>query len=83
MTVSEARVREHLVELGMGEALKDVADDESLLLSNVLDSVGMIDLIAELERVYDVSISEDEMTPEHFETISSIAEFVSLKSSHR
>ncbi len=79
MIVSLERIREHFVQLGMGEALKNVSDDESLLLSGVLDSVGMIDLIAELERVYDISIGEDEMTPEHYETIRSIQNFVTSK----
>lgn len=77
--VSVERIRGHFADLGMSAGLASVTADDSLLLSGVLDSVGMIDLVSELERVYGISIAEDELVPEHFETLRAISDFVTHK----
>lgn len=44
-----------------------------------LDSVGMIELIAALEREFRIRILDEEITPEHFRSIDSITGYVEGK----
>ena len=41
-----------------------------------LDSIHRITLVVELENIFDVIISDENLTPEVFETIESLAVFV-------
>lgn len=50
--------------------------DESLLDRGVIDSVGLISLVAFLEQEAGVRIPDDEIVPENFETIEAMETFV-------
>lgn len=69
-------IREYLLAHRASDEVEDFSDDESLLETGVLDSVAMIDLIAHLEGTYTIQISEDDMTPENFETVEAIVAYV-------
>lgn len=56
-----------------------LSDGESLLEAGVIDSVAMVDLIAHLERTYEIVVDEDDMVPENFDTITAIAAYVDRK----
>lgn len=56
-----------------------VADDESLLEAGVIDSAAMVDLIAFLEKQYQIQIDEDDMIPENFDSIDAMARYVETK----
>ena len=52
---------------------------EDLLASGVIDSFGLITLIAALERTFGISIIEEDVVPEHFQTPEQLAAFVEAK----
>ena len=55
----------------------DVASVETdLIETGLLDSLALVELLAELEESFDVSISTDDMELENFRSITSIAMFV-------
>ena len=54
--------------------------DDSLLESGIVDSLGTLDVIHFLESEFGVTVTDEEMTPEYFETARSIAKLVALKS---
>jgi D-alanine--poly(phosphoribitol) ligase subunit 2 len=55
----------------------DVASAETdLIEAGLLDSLALVELLAQLEESFDVSISTDDMELENFRSISSIAMFV-------
>jgi acyl carrier protein len=60
----------------LGRDVGSVADQESLLESGILDSMGVMSLVAFLEGKYRISIADDDMMPENFDTIDAIAAFV-------
>lgn len=41
-----------------------------------LDSIGRITLIAELENAFQMPIGDQEITPESFQTLESLSEFI-------
>lgn len=51
-------------------------DQESLLDLGILDSMAMLDLIAHLEGSFAISIREDDMIPEHFDSVEAITRYV-------
>jgi len=54
-------------------------DGESLLEAGVLDSMSMVDLITHLEAKYGITISEDDLTPENFGSVTAIVAYVAAR----
>ena len=50
--------------------------NENLLQSEIIDSLGLINLIAFLEKQFSVKVELEKITPENFMTVSAIADFV-------
>jgi acyl carrier protein len=63
-----------------GLSEKEVPGSEtSLLQSGLIDSLGMMELVAFLEQTFEVHIEDEDLVPENFETISAIARLVESK----
>lgn len=73
-----ASLRESLNKVAK-KSFDDVAVDESLNL----DSINRISLIVELEWVYDIEIDSDELDPEVFDTLNSLADLIEKLVSER
>lgn len=54
-------------------------DDVALLTSGIVDSLGMLDLVAFLEESFSISLSDDELSPENFASVRHLASFVQRK----
>ena len=61
-------------------ARKKALDDDLLLLeSGVVDSLGVLDVVAFLERTYEIQVVDDELVPENFGSIRRLVSFVERK----
>ena len=56
--------------------------DESLLGSRIVDSTGILELIAFLEETYSVTFKDDELVADNFDSVSKIASFIAHKVSN-
>lgn len=56
-----------------------VQDHSSLLDEGIIDSTGILELVAFLEKEFDIRIEDQEMIPENLDAIHSIAAFVQSK----
>jgi len=56
-----------------------ITDDQSLLDSGVIDSTGVLELIAFVEDRFSIQIEDQEMVPANLDSIGRVAEFVSRK----
>ena len=65
-----------LKELMTGSTVDAIPADEDLLASGIVDSHGVMQLVAFLRERYGVSVRDDELTPENFQTIAAISAFV-------
>ncbi|MEX0827502.1 MAG: acyl carrier protein [Haliea sp.] len=72
-------IREYLVAHRASQASGEFAEQDSLLEAGVIDSMTMVDLIVHLEKRYGISIDEDDMTPENFDSIEAIVAYVIRK----
>jgi len=59
-----------------------VADDTRLLESGVVDSLGILDVVAFLERTFRIKIHDEELLPENFGSIHDLSVFVSRKTAN-
>ena len=62
---------------------KDVANDDSLLDSGLIDSAGIFEVVGFIERTFDLKVDDTEIVPENFETITSLSAFVRSKQASR
>ena len=65
--------------LGRQEALND---DDSFLEQGIIDSTGILELVAHLEETYGIEITEAELTPDNFDSINRIVAYLSRKLGH-
>ena len=75
----EESVRQLMIERAWLEQQDSVSDTDSLVDHGVIDSLTMMELIGFLERTYGIQVTDDELIPENFETLSAIAGFVEQK----
>jgi len=66
-------------ELIMGDQQTRIDPDASLISSGVVDSLALLRLIAFVEEQFGVTVEDDEVMPENFETLNIIESFVSAK----
>ena len=66
-------------ELTQGRAIDSIATDEDLLARGIIDSHGVMELVSFLEGHYGISVGDEDLTPENFENIARIGEFVARK----
>lgn len=57
-----------------------VDPDESLLRAGVIDSLGVMEVIAFVEEMAGIQVGEDEITEANFGTLNSIARYICAKS---
>jgi acyl carrier protein len=54
----------------------DLSDDDPLLELGVIDSLGFVELVDEVQERYGVEVEDVEITVENFGSITAIARFV-------
>jgi acyl carrier protein len=57
----------------------ELADGDPLLELGVVDSLGFVELVEEVQSRYDVAVEDIEITEENFGSIEAIAAFVARK----
>lgn len=58
---------------------KTIGDDESLLRTGVISSLGMMEVVEWVESTFGMSVDPDDITEQNFDTLRGIARFVSAK----
>ena len=59
----------------------NIKDDDHLLEAEIVDSLGVLELVTFLEREFRITVLDDELTPENFKSIDSLVSFVWRKNS--
>ena len=58
----------------------ELRDDDDLLNLGVIDSIGFVELVGEVEERYGLTIADLEIVEENFGSVNAIAAFVAAKS---
>src|SRR6266581_6695049 len=73
------KVRTFVLEYAAGKGLTEVKDDENLLQTNLIDSLGSFRMIAFLEETFPLTIEDTDMVPENFQTLNAVESFIARK----
>jgi acyl carrier protein len=57
----------------------ELTDDEDLLAKGVIDSLGFVELVEEVQSRYGVAVQDVEITEDNFGSINAIAGFIERK----
>ena len=80
MPAREYEVRALIIENFLfGEDDGKLSDDDSFLEKGIIDSTGILELVALLEGKYGIKISNNELEPENLDSINKLVRFLGRK----
>jgi acyl carrier protein len=68
-----------LTELAVGRDIAPPGDDDDLLATGVIDSHGVMELVQFLEERFGVTVGDEELVPENFQSLGRIEALVASK----
>lgn len=57
-------------------ARRKVRDEDSLIQSGIVDSLGVLDIVAFLEKAFQLILEDEDVVGGHFESIQSLTAFI-------
>jgi acyl carrier protein len=71
------KIKQFIVDEFMPDVpVEDLDADFDLLTGGVVDSLGLLKVVAWLETEYDIGVDDSQLGPESFRTVRAIHEFV-------
>ena len=62
-----------------GGGTDTLTDSGSLLEAGIIDSTGVLELVAHIEGAYSIKVEDEEMVPENLDSIVSLVAFLGRK----
>jgi acyl carrier protein len=81
MTSARQEIRDFIVQNFLFGQDQGLSDGASFLENGIIDSTGVLELVAHLEEVYDVKVRDDELVPDNLDSIDAIAAYLGRKQS--
>jgi acyl carrier protein len=76
----EKQIKNFVVENFLfGESNNGLNDDDSLLEKGIMDSTGVLELVAFIEENYRIKVKDEELIPENLDSIAYISDFIRRK----
>jgi len=72
-------IRKFIVEKFLFNASDQLDDKASLLETNTVDSVGILEIVSFIENRFNLKVEDEELTAENLDSISKIARFIERK----
>ena len=74
------KIRAYLQENFPAAATGNISDDTSLLEEGIVDSMGILSIVTFIEDGFGISVTDDDLVGENFESISALHAFISRES---
>jgi acyl carrier protein len=82
MTAIETDLRQYIVDkLLFGRTDVVVGGDTSFLESGLIDSTGVLELVAFLEEKFHIKVEDEDLIPANLDSVNALVRFVESKSS--
>jgi acyl carrier protein len=75
----EAKLQQFIVERFLKGRSQSVAVDDSLLDGNLMDSMGILEIVDFIESEFGIIVDGEDLLPDNFQTIATLANFVKSK----
>lgn len=79
----ERELRNFIVTNFMFGEDQGLRNDDSLLDKEVIDSTGVLELVLHLEETYGIDVGDNELIPEHLDSVDNLVRFVTWKQQPR
>ena len=79
----EDLIREYVLKQFPLARKNGIKPEEKWLEAGLLDSLGILDLVHFLEEEFSIQVSDEDLVPENFESLSTVVDFTRRKSSLR
>jgi len=63
----------------LGSADQSIADDDSFLEYGIIDSTGILELVAFVEDEFNIEVGDEELIPDNFDSIEKLAVYTQGK----
>ena len=73
------KIREFIYENFILDEKEDLREEDSLLEKGIIDSTGVLELVAFIEKKYRIQVEDDELVPENLDSLWKITEFIHRK----
>lgn len=70
-------------EVAVDLAKESLGADENLLEQGIIDSLGIMKLIIFIEKAFGIKVPDEDVVPENFESLNSMARFIEQKMSNK
>lgn len=76
----EKQLQEYIIENFMYSADSDELTSElNLLDAGIIDSTGVLEIVGFIEESFEIQVDDEEMIPDHFQSISAMATYIKRK----
>jgi acyl carrier protein len=72
-------IRRFVVDNFLLGAEDEVTADDSFIEQGIIDSTGIMELVAFIEQTFEITVDDTELTPENLDSLSRVAAFVQSK----
>ena len=79
MTDVKESIRAFILEYAASRGVTKLKDDEPILTSNIIDSLGSFEMILFLEKTFPLKVEDADMVPGNFRTLNDVERFVLRK----
>lgn len=77
---SKKLIREFIItNFLFGSTDTNFLDDDSFLETSIIDSTGILELVAFVETTFGIEVADRELVPENLDSISKLASFIEKK----
>jgi acyl carrier protein len=77
---AKTQVREYIVENFLfGDEEPLTSDSMSLLDGGIIDSVGVMELVAFLEQDFEIAVADDDLVPENLDSVDNLVSYITRK----
>ena len=57
---------------------REIKDEENLIAAGIIDSLGIMQLVAFLEESFSMSVKDEDIVPENLESLNAIVSYVEI-----
>ena len=73
------QIRHFVLENFILENPEDLVDDESMLNIGIMDSTGVLELVAFIESTFEIKVEDEELNRENLDSINKIVSYLERK----
>jgi acyl carrier protein len=75
----ENEIRKFIMENFILDEELNLSEEDSLLERGIIDSTGVLELVAFIEETFSFKINDEELAPENLDSIKNISQFIQNK----